>query len=541
VALIDQSARSTCRLRVSLLAAPPAGDIALLRLPKPCHGTFTDLPEGSPVRAEFGGQTWQWSITYQGGAAKTDVVLTDPRIVTAGGALKPYENGPPARRFEVTAEQVDAGLGALIHSETAGETPLDLEAQRAFPGAEGFGAFAKGGRGGRAIYVSNLDDSGPGSLRAAIEAKGPRTILFQVGGLIQLKSALTIREPFVTIAGQTAPGDGICVRADNGIHADTFVLNRTHDVIVRYLRAQSGKGPGAARYDDGGDCISAYDSSDFILDHCSTHFGTDETLSVTGASDRYTVQWTIIAEGLNYEKHSMASLLGGGRATWHHDLFAHCGSRNPNMAGEPTCDFRNNVLYDWGFTAGAGGFSRLNYAGNYLRPGPSTRQKPLRFLAGEATALRASLFLSGNVLEGSPAITQDNALGVDRDRAVLSPAAFEMAPLAAESAAAALEHVLQSAGATRPKRDPADLRVIANARNQTGQIIESQEQVGGWPAYATASAAPVDSDQDGIPDAWEISRGLDPHNPADAPAIATDGYTWLEKYLNELAAANPAP
>jgi pectate lyase len=542
VALIDNAAKSTCHLHVSLLEAPPGGDISLLRLPIACHGVFTDLPEGSPVRASFGGRTYEWTITYCGGPKQSDVVLTHPQIVAEDGQRTPYEPGRSEKAFEVTRVQIDAGLRDLITRESAAEPPIDPTAQRAFPGVEGFGAFAKGGRGGRVLFVTTLDDSGPGSLRAAIETKGPRTILFRVGGVIQLKSTLTIREPYVTIAGQTAPGDGICVRADNGIHGDTFVLNNTHDVIVRFLRAQSGKGPGPARYDDGGDCISVYDSTDFIIDHCSTHFGTDETLSVTGSSDRYTVQWSIISEGLNYEKHSMASLLGGGRSTWHHNLFAHNGSRNPNFAGEPTCDFRNNVLYDWGHTSGQGGFTQLNYAGNYLRPGPSTVQKPRRFVSGNAMALAGSLYLSGNILEGVAETTADNALGVDHERDVLSATPFPMVPFVADSAEVAFERVLRYAGATRLKRDAADERVIADVRAGTGKIIASQEEVGGWPTYAAVRTAPMLTETaDGIPAEWMRQHDLDPATPLDQQPPPSSGYTWLEVYLHEFAGKATGP
>jgi hypothetical protein len=538
IALIDNAAKSTCRLQLSLLEPPPGGDIPLLRLPIPCHGVFTDLPEGSPVRASFGGRTYEWNITYRGGPKKSDVVLTHPQIVADGGQRTPYDPGRTAKAFEVTPAQIDAGLRELITRETGAEPPINPTAQRAFPGAEGFGAFAKGGRGGRVLFVTNLDDSGPGSLRAAIETKGPRTILFRVGGVIQLKSALVIREPYCTVAGQTAPGDGVCVRADNGIHSDTFVLNNTHDVIVRFLRAQSGKGPGPARYDDGGDCISVYDSTDFIVDHCSTHFGTDETLSVTGSSDRYTVQWSIIAEGLNYEKHSMASLLGGGRSTWHHNLFAHNGSRNPNFAGEPACDFRNNVLYDWGHTSGQGGFTQLNYSGNYLRPGPSTVQKPRRFMAGTAMALASSLYLSGNIMDGVTELTTDNAQGVDHEREVLSATAFPMVKFTADSAETAFDRVLRSVGATLPKRDAADQRVITDVRERTGKIIASQEEVGGWPPYASARSEPPTGSEasDGIPEEWKRQHHLDPARPVNEQPAPGGGYTWLEVYLNELAA-----
>jgi hypothetical protein len=474
---------------------------------------------------------------YHGGATQSDIVLTHPQLVSAQGGRTPYRAGRSAKPFEVTAAQVDAGLRDLISRESATEKPVDAGAQRAFPSAEGYGAFAKGGRGGRVLFVTNLNDSGPGSLRAAIDTKGPRTILFRVGGLIQLKSSLAIREPFVTIAGQTAPGDGICVRADNGIHADTFVLSNTHDVVVRFLRAQSGKGTGPARYDDGGDCISVYNSTDFIIDHCSAHFGTDETLSVTDAPDRYTIQWSIIAEGLNYEKHSMASLLGGGRSTWHHNLFVHCGSRNPNFAGEPSCDFRNNVLYDWGATSGQGGFTRVNYVGNYLRPGPSTSHSPRRFLTGTATALAGSLFLAGNVMDGSPEITADNGLGMEHERDALSAQPFPMIAMPTETAETAFERVLRGVGATLPKCDAADERVITDVRQRTGKIIESQEEVGGWQHYVIVSTEKTEEENaDGIPAQWKRRHGLDPLKPADSQPPPKDGYTWLEIYLQELAA-----
>jgi hypothetical protein len=257
------------------------GDIPLIRLPKPCRGTFTDLPEDSAVRAELGKTVYEWTLTYRGGPEKSDVVLTDPRTISPDGSRVAYTAGQRAQPFMVTREDIDSGLREMERRETALLKPVDVTALRAFPGAEGFGAFAKGGRGGRAIYVTNLNDSGPGSLREALTAKGPRTVIFRVGGVITLHSALTIREPYVTVAGQTAPGDGICLRADTGTHADGLVLNQTHDVVLRFLRVQLGLGPQPAYYDDGGDCISVYDSENFIIDHCSTHWGTDETLSVT--------------------------------------------------------------------------------------------------------------------------------------------------------------------------------------------------------------------------------------------------------------------
>ena len=535
VALIDDAARSTCRLHVSLREAPPVGDIPLIRLPKPCRGIFTDLPEGSAVRAKFANDTFEWTLTYRGGPGKNDVVLTDPQKISPDGRRTAHKSGNPAKPFVVTADDVNSGLREMARRQDALLTPLDPAAPRAFPGAEGFGAFAKGGRGGRALFVTNLDDAGPGSLRAAVSAKGPRTVIFRVGGAINLRSALTVREPYLTIAGQTAPGDGICLRGDTGMHADGLVLNQTHDVIVRYLRVQLGQGPQEPTPDDGGDCISIYDSQNFIIDHCSTHWGTDETLSATGTVDRYTVQWCVISEGLNYEKHSMSSILCGDRCTWHHNLFAHSGSRNPLFAGQTRCDFRNNVIYNWGHTSGQGNFSQLNYVGNYLRPGPSTLQKPLRFIGGDGVPLPASLHLAGNIMDGSPEFSRDNWQGVLFDRASGSDKPLPLLPIPAESAEDALRSVLKKVGAVLPKRDAADSRVVADVENRTGKIIASQQEVGGWPAFASGSATAVDSDNDGIPDEWEKQHGLNPNDPADANTMS-GGYTQLENYLNERAA-----
>jgi pectate lyase len=537
VALIDEGSRSTCRLQLSLREAPPVGDILLIRLPKPCRGTFTDLPEGSKVRAAFGHETYEWTLTYHGGAAKTDVVLTDPQKVSPDGQRFPYKSGNPAKPFVVTADEVNSGLREMARRQEALLTPVDPSAPRAFPGAEGYGAFAKGGRGGRALFVTNLDDAGPGSLRAAISAAGPRTVIFRVGGVIRLRSALDIREPYLTIAGQSAPGEGICIRGDSGMHADGLVLNQTHDVVVRYLRAQLGKGPQEAKPDDGGDCISAYDSQNFIIDHCSTHWGCDETLSASGAVDLYTVQWCVISEALNYEKHSMSSILCGDRCTWHHNLFAHSGSRNPLFTGQTRCDFRNNVLYDWGHTSGQGNFSQLNYIGNYLRPGPSTVQHPLHFIAGDGVAMLASLHAAGNIMDGSPELSRDNWLGVFIDRASSSDKPLPMLPLPTESAEDALRSVLQKVGAVLPKRDAADSRIVADVQNRTGKIVASQQEAGGWPAYAPSTTTVVDSDNDGMPDEWEKQHGLNPNDPADANAM-TGSYTRLEDYLNELAAGS---
>jgi hypothetical protein len=233
----------------------------------------------------------------------------------------------------------------------------------------------------------------------------------------------------------------------------------------------------------------------------------------------------------------MSSILCGDRCTWHHNLFAHAGSRNPLFAGQTRCDFRNNVLYDWGHTSGQGNFTQLNYVGNYLRPGPSTRQNPLRFLGGDGVALPASLHLAGNIMDGSPDLSRDNWLGTLFDRTSGSDHPLPMLSMPEESAEDAFRHVLKQVGAVLPKRDTADSRIIADVENRTGKIVASQEEVGGWPEFPASSTAVVDSDNDGIPDAWEKQHGLDPNDPVDANATSSvSGYTWLESFLNELAA-----
>jgi hypothetical protein len=230
----------------------------------------------------------------------------------------------------------------------------------AFPGAEGFGALARGGRDGREIAVTNLDDSGPGSLRAAVAEKGARRIVFRVGGTIPLRSPLVVGEPFVSLLGQTAPAPGITLRGSG-------VIVRTHDAVLQHLRIRPGDDTTEM------DALEFYDAERCLVDHCSLGWGTDETCSVVGLSDAITIQHCILSESLDRAQHSMAAIAGGERVTWHHNPFAHCGSRNPRFAMPTLCDFRNNVIYDWGHTAGYGDFERANFVANYYRPGPSTR------------------------------------------------------------------------------------------------------------------------------------------------------------------------
>jgi pectate lyase len=411
----------------------------------------------------------------------------------------------------------------------------------AFPGAEGYGSTTPGGRGGKTLFVENLDDSGPGSLRAAVEAEGPRTILFRTGGLITLSKPLIIRNPFVTIAGQTAPGDGICLKGGSLVVA-------THDVIIRHLRSRLGNQSGE------GDAISiATPSRRAILDHVSASWSVDESLSPSGDIASVTVQWSLITESLNKSVHgkgqhgygTLARAVGG--VTFHHNLWAHHNGRNPRFGdnygkGDPAFyDFRNNVLYDWGSycTGLTDGRIRVNYVNNFLRYGPSSSKRNPIHMGDNATE-DTRFFLQGNIVDLRDDLTSDNRRLFDRTEApgkrlvTIESSAFTAPPVQTSTAAEAYEQVLRYAGATVPRRDSVDARVIATVRDKNGRIIDSQDDVGGWPAYASGTA-PIDTDRDGIPDVWESSHKLNPRNAADALTKTAQGYTWLEVYCNELA------
>lgn len=414
----------------------------------------------------------------------------------------------------------------------------------AFPGAEGFGAGTPGGRGGRVLLVTTTNDSGPGSLRAAIEAQGPRIVVFRVGGLLDLKSPLRVREPFLTLAGQSAPGDGICLR---GYPLEIY----THDVVVRYMRSRPGdiSGKELDSLTVGGD------SRNVVIDHCSTTWSTDENLSPTGGIAEVTVQWCLIAEALNRSVHkkgahgygSLVRAVGG--LTLHHNLWAHNTARNPRLGDNygkppyPTFDVRNNVIYDYGGMCSGmtGDILNANYADNHIRPGPDSNRKRAPIVL--TTTANVKYFLAGNVIEGNPELTRDNSGMIEPAEAggrklyTLVHVPFPAPRVTATPAADLFETVLTQAGAVLPRRDAVDARIVGQARRGTGRIIDSQKDVGGWPEYRNASA-PVDSDGDGMPDAWETSRGLNPRDASDAAKDRDgDGYTNIEEYLNELAGA----
>jgi hypothetical protein len=421
-------------------------------------------------------------------------------------------------------------VGAPAASEPAGLP--------AFPGAEGFGSTTPGGRGGRVLFVTNLDDSGPGSLRAACDAEGPRMVLFRVAGTIILKRAIVVRNPYLTLAGQTAPGDGICLR-------DYPFEVATHDVVVRYLRSRLGDVSGQAE-----DCIDFYHgASNSIFDHCSATWSIDEALSLSGNDSNLTVQWCLIGESLNRSKHpkgphGYGSLArANGPVSFHHNLWVHNDARNPRLGDNygrppyPTFDVRNNVIYDFGKIASGltQGRLKVNYVANYLRPGPSSEARTPIHVGGPSDMF---FYIRDNIFEGHDDQTADNTLFfdpvmIDGKRQVQTVAEpFAVAPVKTVPAAAAVELVLASVGASLPVRDPVDARIVNEVRSHGGHIINSQTEVGGWPRLASGTP-PVDSDHDGMPDDWEIQHGLNPHDPSDAALDNDhDGYTNLEEYLN---------
>ncbi len=408
----------------------------------------------------------------------------------------------------------------------------------AFPGAEGAGAKTTGGRGGAVLTVTNLNDSGLGSLRSAIEATGPRIIVFRVAGTIELQSPLSIKNGDVTIAGQSAPGGGICLK-------NYSLTISSSNVIVRHIRSRLG--------DEGstqGDGITVWrGNKNVILDHCSATWSVDEALSLAGDVSDITVQWCLIGEALHLSKHvkgphAYGSLMrASGPVSLHHNLWVHNDSRNPRLGDTygkgpfPTFDVRNNVIYDYGGTASGqtqGNFP-ANYVGNYLRPGPSSRAKTPITVGGPS---QIRLYLEGNVWEGHDDFTKDNRKFPNRTEVDgVKAVEFLNAPVDIESvktttASDAYKQVLASAGATLPQRDAVDARIVQETKDRTGKLIDSQKDVGGWPVLAAGTAL-ADSDNDGMPDKWEKANSLNPNDAADAKEDKDgDGYTNIEEWLN---------
>lgn len=445
-------------------------------------------------------------------------------------------------------------IAVILFLGVSGPAPAQVEthdgnvirAVPAFPGAQGFGRDTRGGRGGKVIKVSNLEDAGPGSLRHAIRQKMPRTVVFEVSGTISLEKELKVNHGHLTIAGQTSPGDGITLK-------NYGLVIGADEVIVRYIRARPGNDSGVET-----DAISVKSGSNIIIDHCSASWATDETLSVSPTTkdmlrqiDRVTVQWCIISESLNASIHSKGnhgygSLVrgsGGSRYSFHHNLWAHHQARMPrpgnymDAESDPEgafFDFRNNVFYNWGnktsgYNADTRSVSRYNFINNYYLSGVDSG-RPLAF--DESNSLSKSHF-SGNFMNHEEPADPWSLVHFRDGRASSSDLPFPAGQIDTDPAPVAFRRVLSFAGASH-KRDGVDKRVVSDVLASKGRIIDDEMSVGGWPDLEPGEPRP-DGDGDGMPDQWEISHGLDPADPDDGSRDRNnDGYTNLEEFINSL-------
>ncbi|WP_064745650.1 Ig-like domain-containing protein [Paenibacillus sp. UNC451MF] len=414
----------------------------------------------------------------------------------------------------------------------AADTPGSSSTLPAFPGAEGGGMYTTGGRGGTVYEVTNLDDSGPGSLRDAV-SQSNRIIVFRVSGNIQLASSLNITGSNLTIAGQTAPGDGISIN-------NYSVYVKADNIIMRYLRFRMGDESPAE-----GDSMSIDSRKNIIIDHCSFEWAIDEVLSPQ-TTDNLTVQWSIIGEALHMSKHEkgrhgFGGLWGAGNTSYHHNLLVHNSSRNPRFKGRTeedkrSLDYRNNVVYNWNYkTAYGGGSANVNMINNYNKYGPDT-DLTKRDLVLDELGLNGQWYIDGNNIDGSPSVTADNWLGVHEftptNTRLYEP--VPSTPVTTHTPEEAYELVLAQAGAILPKRDSVDSRIVNDVRNRTGRQINSPAEVGGWPIL-NSIPAPTDTDHDGMPDEWELAHGLNPNDPEDRNGdVDGDGYPNLENYLNSI-------
>lgn len=390
----------------------------------------------------------------------------------------------------------------------------------AFPQAEGFGKFSQGGRGGKVLFVTTLLDNPddktkiPGSLRTAIETKGPRTIIFRVSGNISLRRPLKISEPFITIAGQSAPRAGICLQ-------NYALLILTHDVIIRHLRIRPGDIIGRSKKEDGIDwetdalCITNK-AKNVIVDHCSMSWANDEVCSISGAgTDKITVQWSFITESLNQSTHSKGAhgygslIRSNGNISFHHNLYAFHRSRSPRPGtygdGSILLDFRNNFMYMGGKGYTSKDPSRINFIGNFHPDTP--------FKATES----CTFYTSNN--EGT------FSGGVNNKEE------FKVFPIKTSSASEAKDAIIASAGASLPIRDSVDHRIINLIKAKKGKLINSQKEVGAWPILKSAPPY-IDSDKDGMPDSWENQHKLNSAKADNNLDSDKDGYTNLEEFLN---------
>lgn len=464
--------------------------------------------------------------------------------------------------------------------------PSDLPQAKivAFPGAEGGGAYSFGGRGGKVYVVTSLADAGPGSLREACEQGGARIIVFNVAGIIKLQTPLIIRAPYITIAGQSAPGDGICIAGES-------IWINTHDVVIRFMRFRRG----ATEVTRRDDAIGGNPVGNIMIDHVSASWGLDENMSmyrhvydpgdgskpVKLPTVNITIQNSIFSEALDTYNHAFGSTIGGLNSTFMRNLWASNISRNPSIGMYGDFGFANNVVFNWWNRSADGGdnASFYSFINNYYKPGPITPpNEPIAYRILKPESGRDAKFknafgrayVTGNIIEGNERVTKDNWDGGIQPEAkgdkqklldsIRTNEPLPMAKISLISAKDAYGYVLANAGATLPKRDAVDLRIVEQVKtgkikyveggktglgksyikrrlpedSYTKGIISDISQVGGYPTYQGKPY--IDTDKDGIPDAWEVKNGLNPKDASDSAKMAKNGYSNIENYLNSLVA-----
>lgn len=598
--------------------------ILFLALLVACHPddpvTPTEVSAPTGVKVAHAGNaslTFSWDEVADADYYVGRLELSDGTLVSGGQTTTKetsltYDELIPGTAYQfkvrVTVEGVNSPYSQVVSATTTGEqgtdpepgpgpgtgpgptpTPSEYYAQfkipaaedqhgqaLAFPGAEGGGMYTTGGRGGKVIHVTTLADSGAGSLRAALAESGPRTIVFDVAGLIELESQLNISKGDVTIAGQTAPGDGICIKG--------FATQmKSSNVIIRFVRFRLGD-----ENNQESDAIWGRYFQDIILDHCSMSWSVDECSSFY-ANKNFTMQWCILTESLCNSVHGKGShgyggIWGGKNASFHHNLLANHKSRNPRFDHPEVygnyvdthrghVDYRNNAVYNWGDNSTYGGEGAwFNMVGNYYKPGPASKDRKYFLDAnGIYTSSKTDygyplLYLSGNVHTKHSDITGDNSIGIywhdhktntppDASKILSSVQPLygpssEAVYTTTHTAETAFERILSYGGASL-SRDSVDERACTDAK--TGKatftdggngskngIIDTQTAVGGWPAYEATSAElskVKDSDGDGMPDWFEDQFGLKKSDASDGNAKTLDSYgryTNLEMYLHYL-------
>jgi Immunoglobulin domain len=492
------------------------------------------------------GQTANFSVTATGTGPlsyqwyyNTNTMLTDE---TNSSLALLNVNTNQAGKYSVTVTNLYGSAASTFATLAVSNAPL------AFPEAEGYGKYATGGRGGAVYEVTTLNPTGTGSFGAAISATGARIVVFRVAGTIT--GNFNINRDNITIAGQTAPGDGICIKGSLSVSAN--------NVIIRYLRVRLDTATSPES-----DTVGARGYQNIILDHVSASWSGDEVMSFYQNSN-VTLQWCMITEacakfiGGTNTGHQFGGIWGNNFGTYHHNLIAHNVSRNPRWAsGCKYNDYRNNVIYNWDYESCYGGeavqpgaeatwnFSTINMVANYYKYGPATDSGVRSRIANPSARDsndKGSWFVAENHVNGYPTVTANNWLGVAGSDYIKLNEPWPAMPINQQTAEDAYTDVLAKVGCFKPNRDSVDAQIIQDVATGTaawgdnGILTYPTDAGGGWPTLATGTP-PTDTDHDGMPDAWETAHSLNPNNAADRNSYTLSPvYTNLEVYLNELGA-----